>query len=447
MQYQATCTKWNQKLTLSIQAKNIDEARSILHGQGYSIMDIIELARTDTGNTNFFFFDANVSGLTKTGKIQSDDIFKAYRKLTEDLGYNIIYIYTNDGMGDDQKKIITAKVKDGYELYRQSLWIDGWFQKQKTEKESDLVGISPQILKEIEHYTDIIDSTVEKIQNLFLKYHNTLIPEKRLELENIEMNLVQAKWLSNIWRLKNIVEQALTLIGALETQLVQWWMEWEKKKLIEETNNLLKQIGSSERLDTTSENDIVRKITIFFEGLQKKEIAPVEEQKKKVDTNSFVFYRNLREFNIYTENLKTTRKKIFLSIISFQFKDLKRLFLKKKLLIQNITIIDNRIHNRNISYTKVIKWAEYYFEIIFSFFQKISDILLYTLFLYTICYMILNTLNTFHIILLITEPRFFYYVCLIAWATFSFSFMRSPISSTIMSGLFLLGFIFITWNF
>ena len=84
-------------------------------------MDIIELARTDTGNTNFFFFDANVSGLTKTGKIQSDDIFKAYRKLTEDLGYNIIYIYTNDGMGDDQKKIITAKVKDGYELYRQSL--------------------------------------------------------------------------------------------------------------------------------------------------------------------------------------------------------------------------------------------------------------------------------------------------------------------------------------
>ncbi len=410
-------------------------------------MDIIELARTDLWNTNFFFFDANVSGLTKTGKIQSDDIFKAYRKLTEDLWYTIIYIYTNDGMGEDQKKIITAKVKDGYDLYRQSLWIDGWFQKQKTEKESDLVGISPQILKEIEHYTDIIDATVEKIQNLFLKYHNTLTSEKRLELENIEMNLVQAKWLSNIWRLKNIVEQALTLIWALETQLVQWGMQWEKKKLLDETNNLLKQIGSSERLDTTSENDILRKITNFFENLQKKDTAPVEEQKKKVDTNSFVFYRNLRELNIYTENLKITKKKIFFALISFQFNDLKRLFLKKKLLIQNITIIDNRIHNRNISYTKVIKWAEYYFEIIFLFFEKISDILLYTLFLYTLCYMVLKVLDTFHIILLITEPRFFYYICLISGAAFSFSLMRSPISSTVMSGLFLLEFIFITWNF
>ncbi len=447
MQYQATCTKWNQKLTLSIQANTIDEARNILHGQGYSIMDIIELNRTDTGNVNFFFFDASMSGLIKTGKIQSDDIFKAYRKLTEDLWYTIIYIYTTEGMDEDQKKIITAKVKDGYELYRQSLWIDGWSQKQKTEKEADLVGISPQILKEIEHYTDIIDSTVEKIQNLFLKYHNTLTTEKRLELENIEMNLVQAKWLSNIWRLKNIVEQALTLIWALETQLVQGWMEGEKRKLLNETNNLLKQIGSSERLDTTSENDITKKITHFFENLQKKDAPIIEEQKKKVDTNSFVYYRNLRELNIYTANLKATNKKIFLALITFKFKDLKRLFLKKKLLIQNITIIDNRIHNRNISYTKVVKWAEYYFDILFLFFRKISDILLYTLFFYTIAYMILHVLDTFHIILLITEPRFFYYIWLIAGATLSFSFMRSPISIAVMSAIFVLEFIFITWNF
>lgn len=53
--------------------------------------------------------------------------------------------------------------------------------------------ISPQVLKEISHYTSIIDSTIEKIQNLFLKYHNTITPEKKRELEDIENILAQGK--------------------------------------------------------------------------------------------------------------------------------------------------------------------------------------------------------------------------------------------------------------
>ncbi len=119
----------------------------------------------------------------------------------------------------------------------------------------------------------------------------------------------------------------------------------------------MKQIGSSNRINTASDDDIGKKITDFFEKIQKKqEVKPAqEEQKKKVDTNSFVFYRNLRELNIYKENLKETQMRILKALFSFQFQDLKRLLLKKKLLSQNITIIDNRIHNRNISYTKVVK--------------------------------------------------------------------------------------------
>lgn len=448
MQYQATCTKWNQKLTLSLQANSLEEARSMLHGQGYSIMDIREFTQTSTDNTNFFYFDANMSGLIKTWKIQSDDIFKAYKKLIEDLGYNIIYIYTTEGIDEEQKKVITAKVRDGYSMYQQSMWINTLNRKIKTEKEEDLAEISPQILREIAHYNDIIDSTVEKIQNLFLKYHNTLNPDKKATLENLEMNLVQAKWLSNLWRLKNIVEQALTLIGSLETELIQWWMQWEKKKLLEETNKLLKEIGSSERVDTKSEDDIGKKILQFFEKFQKKQLEkPIEEQKKKIDTNSFVFYRNLREYNIYKENLRATKIKIFKKIFSFQFQELKRLFLKKKLLSQNIQIIDNRIHNRNISYTKIVKWAQYYFDLIFLTFEKITDILIYTLFFYTFTYILLKSFNDFWIIHLVIETRFFFYVCLMSVAVFTFSFMRSLISTTIMSAFFLLTFIFLSVNF
>ena len=96
-------------------------------------------------------------------------------------------------MNESQKKAITAKVKDGYMLYKQSMGFDTTERKIQTEKEVDNEEISPQVLKEINHYNGIIDSTVEKIQNLFLKYHNTITPEKKRELEDIENILVQGK--------------------------------------------------------------------------------------------------------------------------------------------------------------------------------------------------------------------------------------------------------------
>jgi hypothetical protein len=45
--------------------------------------------------------------------------------------------------------------------------------------------ISPDVLKQIEQYGLIIDSTIEKIQNITLKYHNTIPLDKKMELEEI----------------------------------------------------------------------------------------------------------------------------------------------------------------------------------------------------------------------------------------------------------------------
>ena len=101
-------------------------------------------------------------------------------------------------MNEQQKKMITAKVRDGYMMYKQSMGFDTTEKKNQTEKEVDMQEISPLMLKEIAHYTTIIDSTIEKIQNLFLKYHNTITPEKKIELENIENTLAQGKGMSNL---------------------------------------------------------------------------------------------------------------------------------------------------------------------------------------------------------------------------------------------------------
>ena len=453
MQFRAICSKWNQKLTLTLSASNIEEARTILHGQWYSIMEIQEsvvweIKKDSDSNDNFFFFDAIINGQTKSWKIQSIDVFKAYTKLVDDLGYNILYIYTTEGMNETQKKVITAKVKDGYIMYKESMGIDMKNKRVQTEKEVDMAEISPQVLREIASYNGIIDSTIEKIQNLFLKYHKTITPEKKQELENIEATLAQTKWLSNLGRMKNIVENALNVIGKVESELIKWGSDNEKEKLIQETNSLLKQIWSSNRIvsDTTKSVDIGKSISGFFDSFQKKDVSQ-SEQKKKVDTNSFIFYKNLRELNIYKENLNKIVIDIIKAIFTLQFSQIKRLRLKKKLLEQDIQIIDNRIHNKNISYTKIVKGTQYYSDILLKIFQKIGDVVLYALLVYSILYISMDSLKHFGKIEYTLQIHFFLFIVLFSLIAFLFSFFRSLVSVFFLGWIFFFFFIFLSINF
>jgi len=43
-----------------------------------------------------------------------------------------------------------------------------------------------------------MDSSIEKIQNLFLKYHDTISPEQSRILEDLENSFVQTKSIKNI---------------------------------------------------------------------------------------------------------------------------------------------------------------------------------------------------------------------------------------------------------
>lgn len=100
-------------------------------------------------------------------------------------------------MNEEQKKVITAKVRDSYRMYKASVGEDVDV-KIETKDEQETHEISPEILKQVEQYSMIIDSTIEKIQNLMLKYHNTIPLDKKMDLEEIEHMLLQAKSSSNI---------------------------------------------------------------------------------------------------------------------------------------------------------------------------------------------------------------------------------------------------------
>ena len=165
----------------------------------------------------------------------------------------------------------------------------------------------------------------------------------------------------------------------------------EKQKFLDETNALLKQVGSKEHLETQEkkENSLAYKLNNFF--VKKNKVIEVVEKK---DVNSFIYFKNKRELDIYKKKLNETEINIIKSIVTFQFLQLKKLLLRKKLISQNIEIIDNRINNRVISYTKIIHGMQYYIDNIYAGIAIITNILFFSLFLYTGIYIILTTANT-----------------------------------------------------
>lgn len=169
---------------------------------------------------NFFYFDIFLNGALQTGKIQSDDIFKAYRKLVEDLKYDVRAIYTTEFAPEDQKKLITAKVKDGYNMYLQSIG-EKIEEKIANNNNEEKEQFSPELLKELEKYNKIIEETTIKIQNLILKNHEIITPEQKMLLERTEMNLVSIRGMRNVGKIQSVLEESLKNIGAIEVEILK----------------------------------------------------------------------------------------------------------------------------------------------------------------------------------------------------------------------------------
>lgn len=452
MQFQAVCSKWNKKMTLSLTASSIEEARSLLHKQGYSIIEIQEVLDTSLLEWgNFFYFDTIINGVAQSGKIQSDDIFKAYRKLVEDLKYEVIFIYTSENMSEDQKKLITAKVKDGYNMYLESIGkkIDDMAQ-EKSKVDDEQMELSPQLLKEIEKYSKIIDETTIKIQNLLIKNHDVITVEQKSILERMEVELVQIKWLKNLWKLQSVLEESLKKIGAVEVELLKKGMIAERKKFLSETNKLLQWIGSSEKIQTEEEKkqDIWYQLNSLLGKISssKKTEKSVSEW-GKIDTNSFIYFKNKRELDIYKKASEKNNRAILSAIFSFKFSLLRRLILKRRLLKQNIQIIENRLSGKMVSYTKIAHGFGYYVDVFFSGIAGISAILSIGLFFYALLYISLDIFSKFWWIYFSLWDKSPFFLVLVSLLSLVFSFIRGFVSLIILIPIFFGILVFLSNNF
>jgi hypothetical protein len=97
----------------------------------------------------------------------------------------------------------------------------------------------------------------------------------------------------------------------------------------------------------------------FLEDFNSRAEKAEEEKKIRVDTTSYIYYKNLRELGIYKDKLKEVKRELLKSVFSPKEKK-QRLALKKRLILQNIALIQNRIESRMFSYTRLVKGFQYY---------------------------------------------------------------------------------------
>jgi type II secretory pathway component PulF len=116
--FRVVAAKNNQKVELTAKFDTEMIARESLHKDGYSIIDIHEVAAPVESDGGFFYFEIVHQGKKKSGKIQSTDIFKAYKKLVDELGYQLISIASSPDASDEEKAYTTAKARESYDEFK-----------------------------------------------------------------------------------------------------------------------------------------------------------------------------------------------------------------------------------------------------------------------------------------------------------------------------------------
>ncbi|NDK19388.1 hypothetical protein GW819_00950 [Candidatus Gracilibacteria bacterium] len=445
--FQAVCAKNNQKVELVIKYNSLEEARQALHNQGYSIITIKQIEETENRG-KVFYFDIILDGQKKNGQIQSTDIFKAYIKLVNDLHYQIISIYEDINATEEEKRFTTSKIHSGYLLYLEQNTKKEVKKEEKIEQTTQVQAAYTDISdtfvgKELQKYYILIDKIVQKIENILQIYGQDIESERKTKLQDFLITLKQLKNTTNIDKLRIIAESVLIKIGELELELLQTNKTKEKQNFLSETNDLLKKFGSGEKI-VNPETDIYKKIQIIITEISNNFFTKKEtlNEEKKIDTQSYVFYKNLRELNIYKEKLHRTQKDLFIAIILFQKEKITRLSIRKRLIIQNIQLIEKRIKNVKFSYTSIVKGFQYYLDVIIFLLKTIGNYMVYIIFIYSLFFIYFSLGQSFSfnygIIKIIVIFSFF---------SFLTRFIKNKSSLIIYAGIFIFFHIVLQLNF
>ena len=405
--YKIAVSKDQKKYTLVLQADNENLAKDRVHKEWYSILSIEEF--TDKINIwKAFVFSWILKWEEKKWKVMWDDIFKVYVKLRKELGYRVNELYANEDSKNITQELIQKQLRNleqEYEIFQEAV-----LKKQKKEVKKPIKEDKSKRLeetnidsfymkKELQQNYKLIDFVLNKVKDLIDdKEITNLDIEQKEKLKTIYNSIVKIKKTTNVHKLKEIWEIALLKVWLLELHELENNQSKNMKWLLKDTNKLLKQIWSSRQF-TEKKNDYKKiiwdKFKDFLDNILKKDN---KLSKKEVDKTSHEYIRTELLIRKYREKNKENTififKNIFKVLLDSEFRS--DIFLRKKVIKQNLLLYKVKQKWVNYSYTNIKKWYKALLEKIESIIQLVRQYIFAIIFIYSV--FILIYINIFPLI-------------------------------------------------
>lgn len=457
LNFKVEVSKDSKKYTFVLKSNSELELKEKLHKDWYSILAIEEIADMEV-SWKSFYFEVLINSELKRWNINSSDIFKAYTKLRDDLGYTVKYIYDNENASEWEKLSIINMLEKQYDTYKNQVLSK---KEQKLEKKEEQIQVETKdnfyAKKELEETYKLIEFILKKLKNIIdLKIDSNLSLEEKMKLTNVYNNIVKIKTSTNIAKLKEIWELALKKVWEIELRVLETKKTKELELVLKETNKLLKKVGSKTSF-IEKDKDIVFILKNFFWNTKKyfdTNLKKSEKEKKDYDKESYYYLKNISLLNRY-KNLKKQHNKEFLNnILKFvlflnpENKEFIELyFVKQRLIDQNIKLLELKLQDEYFSYTKVVNTYEKYLKTLLYIFDDIKKPIFYFISLYSVFFIIFIVLNSFFSIDYNINYISIKYLILFILFYLFFELSRSMKLILLNLCIFVLSFVFMQVNF
>lgn len=417
--YKLSVSKNGKKYTIIFKAENEKAARERVHKEWYSILSIEE-SNQKTDIWNIFIFSAYTKeGELKQWKIAWEDIFKIYIKLRKNLEYNVITLFSEEekNISEEEKNKIIKDLEEEYNLFfqwRKNEKIDDLREKINSEREENKKNYNFYLKKELEETYKLIDFVLQKLENLLSdKDWIKISVGQKEKLRLVYNTIIKLKKSTNLSKLKEIWELALLKIWRIELNEVERTQKEKTKKLLKETNILLKKIWSKESF-IEKNKDVWYIINNFFEILNNYfiKLKNLKNKKEEVDTDSHSYIKNVLFLKRYKEKLKESNIFLLKNWPFLIFNSEKRLdfIIRRRVIKQNITLFKAKEKGVWFSYTSVKKGFNKIIDYILNFFKNIKQYLFYVIIIYTVIFVIFININLYYNIWNSSYQGIFYFL-------------------------------------
>ena len=418
--FKASVWKWNKKFTVIVKWKSKSDAKDKLHAQWYSIMSIEESKWVKVRWKKFYFI-ISVNWKNKSWTIMWQDLFKVYLKLRDELSYTVKYIYEEENTWDIEKERIIHDLEEQYYIYSwtvkdQKKWKEKREEETKARKEKESKEWMKDfyIKKQLQDARSLLTFAQDKLKNILdWKYWIDLEVEEKEKYNDAYSLLIKIKKSSNISKIQQVAERALMKVWELELRILEGQKREEMKDLLNETNFLLKKVWSSKRVVNKKDN-IKYQLSLFLWKVWIKLNFDYSfwwnwgdfdmskfSWKDLLDKTSYYYLKNLSLLDRYKLKLKETDIYLLKHIVTFFIpfignrKKYEYMFLKKKVLEQNISLIKAKLRWSRFSYTSIVKWYNKVVEFLLWLLKSFNLVFFQIIFLYSLFFIVFFFYNYF----------------------------------------------------